>query len=236
MRVLGVLFLFVLLASPWKPAVAADDCADGRLSLVTVAAGDKLALRWTGKVNKKMAADIDAAFEANKRRVKSVEVSLHSCGGRIDDMTAAIGVLRHIKETHRVVTVVEQGATCASACIPIFLASDNRRAALSSLWFFHRAWRKQLSGGIDEVQTGVPGKTSVAAFHERYYLPAGVSREWLDKLRNVIENTSGYWQTGRDLWESKSGMITETIGDVLLQEDRTIYIAPAPGCTAMCRG
>lgn len=236
MRALGVLFLFVLLASPWQSAVAADDCADGKLRPVTIAGGDRLILRWAGRVDKKMASALDDAFERNKLHVKSVELSLHSCGGRIDYMAAAIGVLRHIKETHKLTTVVDQGATCASACIPIFLASDNRRAALSSLWFFHRSWRSELSGGVDEVQTAVPGKSSVERFHERYYIPAGVSREWLRRLRNVIENTNGYWQTGRDLWEAKSGMVTETIGDVLLQEDRTIYIAPAPGCTAMCRG
>lgn len=236
MRALGVLFLIVLLASPWHSAVAADDCADGKLRPVTVANGDKLVLRWIGKVNKKMPSSIDEAFEANKRRVKSVELSLQSCGGRVDYMAATIAVLHHIKDTHKLTTVVDQGATCASACIPIFLASDNRRAALSSLWFFHRSWRREMSGGVDEVQTAAPGKSSVERFHERYYLPAGVSREWLGRLQNIIENTSGYWQTGRDLWESKSGMITETIGDVLLHEDRTIYIAPAPGCTAMCRG
>ncbi len=236
MRALGVLFLFVLLASPWQAAVAADDCADGKLRPATIADGDKLVLRWIGKVNKKMASSIDDAFEKNKRRVKSVELSLQSCGGRIDYMAATIAVLHNIKQTHKLTTVVDQGATCASACIPIFLASDHRRAAMASVWFFHRSWRKELSGGVDEVLTGVPGKRSVERFHDRYYAPAGVSRAWLDRLRNIIENTSGYWQTGRDLWESKSGIITETIGDVLLQENRTIYLAPAPGCTAMCRG
>ncbi len=236
MRALGILFLFVLLASPWQSAVAADDCADGKLRPVTIAGGDRLVLRWVGKVDKKMASALDDAFERNKLHIKSVELSLHSCGGRVDYMAAVIGVLRHIKETHKLTTVVDQGAMCASACIPIFLASDNRRAALASLWFFHRSWRSELSGGVDEVQTAAPGKSSVERFHERYYAPAGVSREWLRRLRNVIENTNGYWQTGRDLWEAKSGLVTETIGDVLLREDRTIYIAPAPGCTAMCRG
>lgn len=236
MRALGVLFIVVLLASPWHSAVASDDCADGKLRPVTILDGDRLVLRWIGKVNRKMPSAIDDAFEANKRRVKSVELSLKSCGGGVDYMAATIAVLRHIKLTHRLTTVVDQGATCASACIPIFLASDHRRAAMSSLWFFHRSWRKQLSGGIDEVQTAAPGKSSVESFHDRYYAPAGVSRPWLDRLRNIIEHSSGYWQTGRDLWDAGSGMITEKIGDVLLQEDRTIYIAPAPGCTAMCRG
>lgn len=235
MRVSGAFLLLALFSWPWQSAMAADDCADGKLRPATIV-DDKLVLRWEGKVNKKMAAAIDEAFETNQRRVKSVELSLRSCGGRVDYMEAAIGVLRHIKETHRLTTVVDQGAMCASACIPVFLAADHRRAAMSSVWFFHRSWRKSLSGGVDQVQTGVPGGRSVARFHELYYAPAGVSRPWLDQLRKIIENSSGYWQTGRDLWDSKSGMLTETIGDILYKEDRTIYIAPAPGCTAMCRG
>ncbi len=236
MRVLGVLFLFVLLASPLQSAAAGDDCADGKLRPVTVVDNDKLILRWTGKVNKKMAQLIDDAFEKYEKRVTSVELSLHSCGGRVDYMAQVVGVLHHIKEKHKLTTVVDQGDTCASACIPIFLASNNRRAALSSVWFFHRSWRNELSGGVDEIHTAAPGSRSVASFHKKYYEPAGVSPEWLRRLANVIENNGGYWQTGRDLWEAKSGMVTETIGDVKLDDNRTIFIAPAPGCTAMCRG
>jgi len=236
MRTLGALFIIVLFAWPWQPAMAGDDCADGRLSPARIVGGEKLVLSWTGKVNKKMATAIDDAFEANKHRVSAVELSLKSCGGRVDYMAGVIAVLHHIKETHKLTTIVDQGATCASACIPIFLGSDNRRAALSSLWFFHRTWQRKLTGGVDEVQTGAPGKSSIDQFHDRYYIPAGVSADWLKRLKPIIENTGGYWQTGRDLWESKSGIVTETIGDVLMREDRTIYLAPAPGCTAMCRG
>ena len=55
-------------------------------------------------------------------------------------------------------------------------------------------------------------------------------------LKQVIENNDGYWQTGRDLWDAKSGIITETIGDIQPQDARPVYLAPAPGCTTMCRG
>lgn len=232
---LSILFVIALLASPWQRALAADACAEGELRPVKIER-DTLQLDWIGTVNESMAPKIDAAFEANKGRTKAVVLSLQSCGGRTDYMAATIGVLRYIKKTHALVTVVDRGATCASACIPIFLASDRRRAALSSLWFFHRSWRYQLAGGVDEIQTSAPGSHSVARFLDRYYASAGVSRQWLSHLKDVIERSGGYWQSGRDLWDAKAGIVTETIGDIQPQDDRPIYLAPAPGCTAMCRG
>jgi ATP-dependent protease ClpP protease subunit len=236
MRSLGVLIFVALLALPCHEARAADPCADGDLKPVSIANGETLKLNWIGTVTERMARKIDTAFEANKRRVKSVELSIQSCGGRTDYMADTIAVLQQIKTTHQLSTVVEPGATCASACIPIFLASDRRRAALSSVWFFHRSWRYQLSGGVDSIGTTAPGTRSVEGFLNRYYAPAGVSPAWLKQLQNVIENNGGYWQTGRDLWDAKSGIATETIGDVQPQPNRQIYLAPSPGCTAMCRG
>ncbi|MFA5898450.1 MAG: hypothetical protein WC829_04995 [Hyphomicrobium sp.] len=234
-KALSLVILATFLVLPWQSASAADPCAKGDLRPATFS-GDKLVLRWVGIVNAKMAGKIDAAFEAQKRRARTVELSLQSCGGRIDYMAQTIAVLQHIKTTHKLTTVVEPGSTCASACIPIFLASDRRRAALSSLWFFHRTWRHQLAGGVDEIQTAAPGKRSVERFLKRYFAPAGVSAEWLVQLKDVIEKNDGYWQTGRELWSSGSGVITETIGDIQPQDGRPIYLAPAPGCTSLCRG
>jgi hypothetical protein len=236
-KVRGVLFILaVLIAWPCEMAMAADPCAKGELSPATIVDGDKLLLKWSGIVSEDMAPAIAAAFEANKDRVKSVELSLHSCGGRVDYMASTIRVLRHVKTSHQLTAVVDRGATCASACIPIFLASDRRLAALSSLWFFHRSWRNQMTGGVDAVQTKVPGAISLEHFLDRYYASAGVSRTWLARMKDIIEKNGGYWQTGRDLWEQKSGIVTKTISDIQPRDDRPTYLAPAPGCTAMCRG
>lgn len=236
-KVRGVLFIVAILAScPWQQAVAADPCAEGELSPATIVDGDKLLLKWSGTVSEKMAPTIAAKFDTYKHRVKSVELSLHSCGGRTDYMDATIGVLRRVKASHQLTTLVERGATCASACIPIFLASDRRVAALSSLWLFHRSWRYQMTGGVDELQTRAPGTRSLERFLDRYYASAGVSRKWLARMKDVIEKNGGYWQTGQDLWVRKSGIVTETIGDVQPRDERPTYLAPAPGCTAVCRG
>ena len=230
------LFIFALLLGPWQQAMAVDPCAEGKLRPSAIVNGNKLLLKWHGTVTEAMAPAIAAEFDTHRLRTKTVELSLQSCGGRTDYMAAVIGVLHHIKATHKLTTVVERGAMCASACIPIFLASDRRTAALSSVWFFHRSWRHQLVGDVDGVITRRPGRSSLARFLEQYYASAGVSRGWLAGLKDIIENGSGYWQTGRDLWGDKSGIITETISDVQAPDPRPIYLAPAPACTSMCRG
>jgi len=235
-KALRVLFIVVMLALPMRAALAADICGPGHMRSAITDGGQKLVLHWTGRVDGGMAGALSNAFEIHGREVSAVELSLRSCGGRIDEMAAALAVLNPIKRTHRLLTVVDQGATCASACIPIFLAGETRRAAMSSLWFFHRSWRENPTGGIDEVRTDVFDRSFVARYLELYYVPAGVSRAWLTHLIEMIANTGGYWQTGRDLWEARNGIITETIGDVVPEQNRPIYLAPAPGCTAMCRG
>lgn len=232
----AALIVTALLAWPWNQALAVDACADGALSPARIGPERTLQLSWIGKVNGRMAGDIEQAFEGQRRRVAAVELALQSCGGGTDDMSATINVLRHIQETHPLTTVVLRGATCASACVPIFLAAERRRAAMSSLWYFHRSWRHQLSGSVDAVETSRPSVQSMRPFLDRYYAPAGVSRRWLEKLSEIIDNSGGYWQTGRELWQAKTGIATEVIGDVEPKADPRIYLAPAPGCSAMCRG
>ena len=91
-------------------------------------------------------------------------------------------------------------------------------------------------GGVDGVITRTPGRSSLDRFLKQYYASAGVSQGWLHGLKGIIEKSGGYWQTGRDLWDDKSGIITQTISDIQPPDARPIYVAPAPGCTAMCRG
>ncbi|HET6320661.1 MAG TPA: hypothetical protein VFF87_01290 [Hyphomicrobium sp.] len=235
-KTLRALFVIVTLALPVRAAFAADICGAGHMRSSLADGGQKLVLNWTGRIDGGMARALSHAFEIHGREVTAVALSLSSCGGSIDEMIAALGELDRIKRTHRLVTVVDQGATCASACIPMFLAGEVRRAAMSSLWFFHRSWRESVTGGVDEVRTQVSDRSFLTRYLEQYYVPAGVSREWLTHLVEMIASSGGYWQTGRDLWEARNGMITETIGDVMPEQIRPIYLAPAPGCTAMCRG
>jgi len=225
-----------MFAFPSLPAVAADPCADGQLRSSEIVSGNMLLVKWTGTVTDRTGPLIEAAFEKVNHRIKSVVLALHSCGGRSDHMDATISVLNRIKATHPLTTMVDRGATCASACVPIFLAGDRRRAAMSSVWFFHLSWRHVLEGGIDATLKTKTVPESTDRVLDRYFAPAGVSRRWLARLRRIIRENGGYWQTGRDLWERKTGIVTETIGDIEPRDDQPTYLRPPAVCGAMCRG
>ena len=70
-----------------------------------------------------------------------------------------------------------------------------------------------------------------------YFAPAGVLKKWIARVRRLITDNN-YWQTGRDLWESKSGIITNPIENNILYEDRErrMYFMPPVICGDFCRG
>ena len=149
-------------------------------------------------------------------------------------MAAAINVLTHIKATHSLTTVVDRGSICGSACVPIFLAGTRRVGALASLWFFHPAsWPAPQRGAV------APTRELAADFTDsmitRYFGPAGVDPDWILQLRRTL-NKDDLWQTGRDLWESKSGILTETLDNIQPREEGPIDLAPALACGSVCRG
>ena len=47
-----------------------------------------------------------------------------------------------------------------------------------------------------------------------YFLPAGVSEKWLDRLRGLIKNQD-YFQTGEDLVKEESHIITHPLDNVV---------------------
>jgi hypothetical protein len=77
-----------------------------------------------------------------------------------------------------------------------------------------------------------PGATEQVI--ESYYLPAG-SKRWLKACAQ--DGRPDYWQTGRDLWESKSGIITDPLGNLQkVPDDSRLFVMPGVVCGAMCAG
>ena len=74
-----------------------------------------------------------------------------------------------------------------------------------------------------------------ASFTE-YFVPAGASKRWLKRVRQKIK-TGDYWQTGENLWDSKSGIVTRPLGNLQQRdkEDRK-YLMPGVVCGGFCRG
>jgi hypothetical protein len=90
-------------------------------------------------------------------------------------------------------------------CIPIFLQGDDRLAARASLWIFHEAVQRQANGQqrTDMAETW--------RLFRKYYLPAGVSMNWLKSIVPLIKEAN-LWQTGGDLISAKTGLIMQYAG------------------------
>jgi hypothetical protein len=94
-----------------------------------------------------------------------------------------IAVLEQIKGTHALVTLVDRGGLCGSACVPIFLTGTQRKGALTSSFYFHPVvFRSPVDPGTraGEVRTQQRGQRTDEVIR-RYFIPARVS-EGLDRL------------------------------------------------------
>jgi hypothetical protein len=75
-------------------------------------------------MNERIAAELAKA----KSGVRSVVLVLSSCGGSLGEAERVIETLKDVKKTRFLETRVDQGDTCGSACIPVFLQGTRRRA------------------------------------------------------------------------------------------------------------
>ena len=187
-------------------ALAGDPCARGDLKVSPTVRSDTLQFKWTGQIGSPMNERIAAELGKAKSSVRSVVLILSSCGGSLGEAEKVIETLRDAKKTRFLETRVDQGDKCGSACIPVFLQGTRRRAALTSAWLFHEVSR----GRTKDRAKGIVDRAITERIFQDYFLAAGVSETWLNQLRVMVQH-SDYWQTGQNLWESKSGIITDPI-------------------------
>ena len=230
MRIIAALMCALAVLAAF-PAQAGDACGPGHLRKLEVRR-NTLELRWEGSIAQQMAADIAAEFDRHKRHVSKVSLSLHSCGGAMHDMQRTIAMLEQIKATHELATVVDRGDLCGSACVPIFLTGTRRVAALTSSFFFHPVVVRKEDPGMPD--TGLRSQQTDEVIR-RYFAQPGVSNDWIQFLRRTLR-THDLWQSGRDLWESNSGMLTEMLDNLAPREDGPIDLPNEIACGVLCRG
>jgi hypothetical protein len=180
---------------------------------------EMLGLSWTGTITDPMSECILGEFEKAKAKTRRVVLNLDSRGGGLGAADRTIAALKKIRETHFLETMVSPGSTCGSACIPVFLAGERRWGALTSSWLLHEVGR-----WTDPARRNLTtDREKTERVFQDYFLPAGVSETWLKRLRPLIQH-SDYWQTGQNLWEDKSGIITHPIGNLVPRStERRIY-------------
>jgi ATP-dependent protease ClpP protease subunit len=172
---------------------------------------------WYGPIAAPMAQQIRDAFEDRRQQARRFVLTLSSNGGSVAEGERVIDVLRQIKNTHELETVVTQGEKCASMCVFIYLQGEKRYGALTSAWLFHEVSRR------DPItrQTTLD-RSAWERLVDKYFRSAGVSEEWIANLKQrTVE--SDYWQTGADLVQSNSGIIHTPIGN-----QRARNVPPGP--------
>jgi len=167
-----------------------------------------MVMTWQGPIAAPMANQIRDAFESRKAQATRVVFRLSSHGGSVAEGERVIEVLRQIKSTHELDTVVSQGDVCASMCVFIYVQGQKRIGALTSSWLFHEV------SHMDPVtkQTTKLDRAAWERLVDKYLVPAGVSQDWIADLKPRTVQ-SDYWQTGSDLINAKSGIIHEALAN-----------------------
>ena len=165
-----------------------------------------LYIEYKGDIVGGMAKYIENKFRQYGEASHKVVLGIHSGGGSVEAGEQVIHVLKRIKKTHRLVTAVLPGKTCASMCVPIYLQGNDRYAARSSLWLFHDAAKRMRNGSV------ALDRDETMRIYRRYFVPAGVSVDWLNAVLRST-NRADLWQTGQDLIEAKTGIVTHIIAN-----------------------
>jgi hypothetical protein len=167
-----------------------------------------LQMSWHGPIAAPMANRIRDAFEERKGQSSRLVLIISSGGGSVAEGERVIEMLRQIKSTHELETVVAQGDVCASMCVFIYVQGQKRFGALTSSWLFHEV------SHMDPVtrQTTKLDRAAWERLVDTYLRPAGVSDAWIADLKPRTVQ-SDYWQTGSDLIKANSGIIHEPLAN-----------------------
>lgn len=197
---------FVVLA--WQFREHIEEVLAQRGTLTVEAKGDDVVLRWRGEIEAPLASRLEEAFRAHAGSARRFVIALHSPGGSLEHGRDVIRLIRRMQETHAVDTLVEDGRTCASMCVPVYLAGRHRTAAPRARFMFHEvSYRDSFSGKVEAVPKDSIGRAT-DLFFERYLKPAGLDRRWLAELREAVRGSEA-WFTAEELLARRTGVVHE---------------------------
>jgi ATP-dependent protease ClpP protease subunit len=196
----------------------------GRLRVAPSGArGGTIVMSWVGPILAPMSSEVRAALERHKDANTRFVLRLSSGGGSVAEGERVIELLRQIKQTHELETVVAHGDRCGSMCVFIYLQGQKRIGALTSSWLFHEVSRKDRETGKIIALDRARWEQLV----DKYFRPAGVSDTWIAQMKEHTVK-SDYWQTGADLVQANSGIIHAALGNTMA---RNVAPGSRPGAT-----
>jgi len=156
-------------------------------------------LKIEGDILPPLADEVKAALQIVPSG-KRVVLDLQSPGGVSTEGYKLIEAIKDAKKTLKIDTFVDNGATCASLCVAIFMQGHQRTAGERSTFMFH---------GASLQYAASPDSQSTKEFLDQL-ITDGVSKKWIHKLRDsgVFIDPTEYWANGEELYNEKSNIVT----------------------------
>ena len=164
---------------------------------------DTIHLRWVGEVGPAMTGNLRDSIPEWRGRKRRVVLELSSPGGSVADGAAVVRMLRDLRRTHELETVVRAGENCLSMCVPIYLQGAKRVASPRSRWMFHEV---RVRDAFDDDDPGRRDGRSTDKLFENFFKPEGVTESWITVTRHAMRK-GDVWRTGQALVDEKSGII-----------------------------
>lgn len=179
----------------------------GTLSVEPPADGGVVKMTWRGKIEAPLERELQKAFDQYRDTATTFLLSLNSPGGNVDHGARVIRVLKQMRQTHTLETVIESGRNCASMCVPVYLAGQKRSAASDADFMFHNV---SFSESLSDERLDVPDASIAAAtqdFVEKYLIGAGVDAGWAKKVRDEMASGDDVWKTAQQLVDENAGIV-----------------------------
>lgn len=219
---LAKFFLLVMISS-FSPWALGQFIVPGKV--ITLELGEETAkkfavLRIEGNIMPPLAEEFELAisqFPAGRR----VLLEFQSPGGMNTEGNKIIESIKKARESLTIDSFVDNGAICASMCIPLFMQGRQRIAGERSTFMFH---------GAAPWYTNIP-TVSVTKEYTDSLIAAGASEEWLQTLWDlgVFSEPMEYWVNGEELFSEKTGIVTHLKPKVIKHEPKTAPFDPQLG-------
>lgn len=187
---------------------------------------DRIVLSWSGTVDGKMVSSFDDALARYARDRRPIRIELNSGGGNVGAGKVLIERIKQARKTRRIDTVVARGALCASMCVPVYLAGEQRFAHKDARFMFHelafnaqgkRMLKEEFERSdlknfrtVEGVHKEIIGTATDSFFVVELEAPE-VNHVWLGNTRVAIQGGKEVWVTGKDLVRQESGIVQSLI-------------------------
>ncbi len=172
---------------------------------------------WTGSIDIPMARLLQVEFSKTKDTYQHITLVLNSEGGAVSEGAQVIKLINNMKRTHTVKTYVGKDMLCASMCVPIFMAGENRTASAHSQWMFHQPILVNAVSGQEGFSFGNDKQLAAIDIYHQFYKNSVLNPAWAEKLKQDWQDGKEIWKTGRQLKREDANIIQKIEAELSLQ-------------------